>query len=289
MALWRVLVEGEPRWARGAADEGPIELLSGRETLDALLGQDSPSLEAFHAGSATALPPSPALLLPLGGQEVWASGVTYLRSRDARMLESDAPDPYDRVYDAERPELFLKAPPGRSRGPGQPIGIRADSGWDVPEPELGLVLDHRGAIVGYVIGDDVSSRRIEGENPLYLPQAKTYDGSCALGPCIVPVAEAPPAGEMIVRLEIVREGIEVFADEIGVDRMRRGLEELASYLYRALTFPIGAVLLTGTGIVPGPEFTLEPDDIVRISITGLGTLVNQVERVGRVERAGAAT
>lgn len=289
MALWRMVAGGEPRWARGPAEEGPAELLAAREPLDVLLGPGSPGLEAFHEGpgdgpvDGSGDGPAGAdahLLCPIGSQEVWASGVTYLRSRDARMLESDAPDPYDRVYEADRPELFLKAPPGRSRGPGQPIGIRADSGWDVPEPELGLVLDHGGRIVAYLVGNDVSSRRIEGENPLYLPQAKTYDGSCALGPCLVPVGEAPSPSEMLVRLDIIRDGTVAFADEVGVDRMRRGLEELAGYLYRALTFPVGAVLLTGTGIVPGPEFTLEPGDAVRISITGLGTLVNPVERVG---------
>jgi 2-dehydro-3-deoxy-D-arabinonate dehydratase len=210
---------------------------------------------------------------------VWAAGVTFLRSRDARLEESKGLDAYDKVYLAERPELFLKALPGTARGPGQPIGVRADSTWDVPEPELAVVADRRGRIVAYTIGDDVSSRSIEGENPLYLPQAKLYRGSCALGPCLVPVAEAPEPEAMEIGLVIERDGAELFADRCSVADMKRGLGELVDWLWRGQDLPVGAVLLTGTSIVPPPELSLRPGDRVTISITGLGALTNPVEPV----------
>lgn len=196
------------------------------------------------------------------------------------MEESATPDHYDRVYVAERPELFFKTSGWRVRGPGEPIGIRADSTWDVPEPELGVVVDRRGEAVGYVIGNDVSSRSIEGENPLYLPQAKVYEGSCALGPCLVPMHEAPRLEDMLVTLRIYRSDEPVFTDSIGTDQLKRTPEELIDWLYRALQFPVGVVLLTGTGVVPGADFTLEPDDEVVITIDGLGELRNPVTRVG---------
>src|SRR3954447_16959200 len=199
MALWRVQTAQGPRLARGPVDSGPVELVSG--SLDALLAAGSLDVPAEGP-----VPAGSVVLAPVEGQEVWAAGVTYQASRSARNEESGGHDFYDLVYDAERPELFFKAAPGRVRGPGAPIGVRADSGWDVPEPELALVLSAAGEIVGYTIGNDVSSRSIEGENPLYLPQAKVYRGSCALGPCIVPVAEAPPADGMEISLTIAREG-----------------------------------------------------------------------------------
>jgi 2-dehydro-3-deoxy-D-arabinonate dehydratase len=213
---------------------------------------------------------------PIGSQEVWAAGVTYERSRDARTAESRHADPYTRVYEAERPELFFKATPGRVRGPGEPVCIRADSGWDVPEPELALVLNSRLEAVGYTIGNDVSSRSIEGENPLYLPQAKVYDGSCALGPWIVPAWELDPYGRR-VELEIRRGEEVVFAGATGTDRLRRRLDDLARWLGRANRFPAGVILLTGTGIVPPDDFTLLAGDAVSIRIEGIGELTNPVE------------
>src|SRR3954464_12082948 len=198
MALWRVQTAGGSRVARGPVDGGPVELLAG--SLDAPVAAGS-----LVAGRGGPGPAGSVLLAPVEGQEVWAAGVTYAASRTARNDESKgAHDFYDKVYDAERPELFFKAAPGRVRGPGGLIGVRADSGWDVPEPELALVVSAAGEIVGYTIGNDVSSRSIEGENPLYLPQAKVYRGSCALGPCIVPVDGAPPAESMEISLTISR-------------------------------------------------------------------------------------
>ena len=282
MALWRIAVDGTERLARGPATEGPAELLPSGLTIDAILDGTGPSLhQALTELATTPLTARPQVLAPIGSQEVWATGVTYLRSRDARKEESESQgDHYDHVYDAPRPEIFFKATPARVRGPGEAIGIRADSSWDVPEPELGLVLDASGALIGYVVGDDVSSRSIEGENPLYLPQAKNYTGSCALGPCLVSVEEAPPFDELTITLTISRAGSTFYRDQVAVTQMKRQPEELAEWLFRALEFPIGAVLLTGTAIVPPSEFTLEPGDRVAIGINGLGVLENPVERVG---------
>jgi 2-dehydro-3-deoxy-D-arabinonate dehydratase len=215
---------------------------------------------------------------------VWAAGVTFARSRDARLEESSGLDAYDKVYLAERPELFLKALPGAARGPGEPIGVRADSSWDVPEPELAVVADRRGRIVAYSIGNDVSSRSIEGENPLYLPQAKIYRGSCALGPCLVPVAEAPAPAAMEISLTIRRDGAELYRDACSVGDMKRTLPELVDWLWRGQELPLGAVLLSGTSIVPPPELTLRPGDQVAIAISGLGELRNPVELVDTAPR-----
>jgi 2-dehydro-3-deoxy-D-arabinonate dehydratase len=280
VALWQVLVDGRRRLARGPATDGPAELLEDGASIDGVLGGDPGALEALLAAPAGAQVPDGAqLLAPAGGQPVWAAGVTFLRSRDARLEESRGLDAYDKVYLAERPELFLKALPGTARGPGQPIGVRADSDWDVPEPELAVVADRRGRVVGYAIGDDVSSRSIEGENPLYLPQAKLYRGSCGLGPCLVPVAEAPEPQDMEIALAIERDGAELFSDRCSVADMKRSLGELVDWLWRGQDLPLGAVLLTGTSIVPPPGLTLRPGDRVRISITGLGELTNPVELV----------
>ena len=214
----------------------------------------------------------------MAGQEVWAAGVTYFRSRDARMAESqDAGGGtfYDRVYAADRPELFFKAAGWRVRGPGQPVRIRADARWSVPEPELALVVNARGAIVGYTIGNDMSSRDIEGENPLYLPQAKVYDGSCALGPAVLVTRDGlPPATE--IRLRISRGGQDVFAGATTLASMKRTPKELVGFLYRDNSFPSGCVLLTGTGVVPPDAFTLHAGDQIAIDIAGIGTLVNHV-------------
>ena len=279
MALWQLAVEGRPRLARGPVG-GPAELLDAGASLDGLLAGDSGALQGLLEGPAGGpVPDGTPLLAPVGGQPVWAAGVTFRRSRDARLDESRGLDAYDKVYLAERPELFLKALPGTARGTGQPIGVRADSGWDVPEPELAVVADRRGEIVAYTIADDVSSRSIEGENPLYLPQAKLYRGSCAIGPCLVPVAEAPDPAAMEIALAIERDAAVLFADACSVADMKRSLPELVDWLWRGQDLPLGAVLCTGTSIVPPPELALRPGDRVTISITGLGQLTNPVELV----------
>jgi 2-dehydro-3-deoxy-D-arabinonate dehydratase len=218
------------------------------------------------------------LLPPIGSQEVWAAGVTYFRSRDARMEESKSAgggDFYDRVYHAERPELFFKATPHRVVGPQAKVAIRQDALWSVPEPELVLFISPSGKITGYTIGNDMSSRDIEGENPLYLPQAKVYDRSCALGPCLLISNESLPAATEI-SLQILRAGEPAFAGTTALREMKRKPEELVEYLYRSSTFPQGCFLLTGTGIVPPDSFTLHAGDEIRITISPIGTLVNVV-------------
>ena len=219
------------------------------------------------------------VLAPIGAQEVWAAGVTYLRSRTARMEEAKPQGGgsfYDRVYEAERPELFFKAAGWRVRGPEQPLRVRADSHWNVPEPELALVANARGQLVGYTIGNDMSSRDIEGENPLYLPQAKVYDGSCGLGPALL-VHEQPLPSGTAIHLRITRAGATAFEGATSLARMRRTPAHLLEYLFRETSFPAGAVLLTGTGIVPPDYFTLTHGDRVRIEIEGIGVLENDIE------------
>ncbi len=216
---------------------------------------------------------------PIQSQEVWASGVTYYSSKLGRQEESkDAGGGsfYAHVYEAERPEIFFKSTPNRVVGPGQNVRIRRDSTWDVPEPELTLMISSSGKIIGYTVGNDMSSRSIEGENPLYLPQAKSYDGSTALGPCIL-VTDKPISKETKIRLSIKRDGAEVFGGVVGIDQIKRGFEELAGFLYRECSFPHGSFLMTGTGIVPGSDFTLMSGDVIEITIDGIGTLVNTVE------------
>lgn len=220
------------------------------------------------------------LLAPVDEQEVWASGVTYRRSATARVQESVAADVYELVYDAERPELFMKAGPARVPRPGAALRIRADSGWDVPEPELALVLDAGGEIVGYLVADDVSSRSIEGANPLYLPQAKIYDDALGLSGTIVLARDAGAVRSAAIELEIRRGGELAFAGSTSVAQMKRSFEQLVDALYRELTHPAGAVLLTGTGVVPPDELTLLPGDEVRIAIEGVGELRHGVYRVG---------
>ncbi len=218
------------------------------------------------------------LLAPIGSQEIWASGVTYLRSREARMEESkDAGggDFYGRVYEAERPELFFKAPAYRAVGSGEAVRIRKDSKWNVPEPELTLLICSKGTIEGYTIGNDMSSRDIEGENPLYLPQAKSYDASAAIGPCLY-VSDSPIDPDSKIQIEILRDKDIIFSGEISINRMKRKHEELAQYLLRETSFPHGVYLMTGTGIVPPDDFTLNAGDEIRISIDGIGTLTNTV-------------
>ena len=215
---------------------------------------------------------------PMGTQEVWASGVTYMRSKHARMEESKKAGGgsfYDRVYDAERPELFFKATPQRTVGHGGTVRIRKDSHWDVPEPELVLFISSEGTIEGYTVGNDMSSRSIEGENPLYLPQAKTYEGCAALGPCIYVPKEPIDSGTKI-KLAIAREGSEIFSGEIAIDQMKRKHAELVAFLFRECKFPNGCFLMTGTGIIPPDDFSLKLGDEVRISIDRIGTLLNFV-------------
>lgn len=218
------------------------------------------------------------LLPPLGSQEVWAAGVTYLRSRDARMEESEvAKSAYDLVYEAERPEIFFKSTSSRVAGPGQHVNIRKDSTWNVPEPELTLCINRQGKIIGYTAGNDMSSRSIEGENTLYLPQAKTYERSAALGPCLL-VQDAPLGPETLIELKIFRESACVFHGQTPWSSMIRKLEDLKGYLLRGLQFSQGCYLMTGTGIVPPSTFTLEEGDEVEITISGIGTLSNPVKR-----------
>jgi 2-dehydro-3-deoxy-D-arabinonate dehydratase len=217
------------------------------------------------------------ILPPIERQEIWAAGVTYLRSKKARMDESDfSATAYDRVYEADRPELFFKSLPEKVVAHAQAVGIRQDANWSVPEPELALMINSRGRIVGYTIGNDMSSRDIEGENLLYLPQAKTYARSCSLGPwCRLGVSELE-ARTWTVALEIRRQGQTVFSGQTSIDQIRRSFNDLVSFLFRSQEFPHGVVLLTGTGIVPPNEFTLQSGDVVQIAISGIGTLENPV-------------
>ena len=280
------LPDGTVRLARGDAETGPTELLAEDVGIDDLLADaDGPVgralQDALESPASGPVPFGARLLVPLAGQEVWASGVTFERSRSARNEEAGPVDIYDRVYEAHRPELFLKASPGRVRGPGEPVGIRSDSGWDVPEPELGLVADRAGRLVAVTVGNDLSSRSIEGENPLYLPQAKVYTGSCAVGPALVPLTAGRALRSLVIELFIRRDGEELFSDSVPLSAMRRDPEELLDWLYRALDFPVGVVLLTGTSIVPPPAFTLRPDDVVDIVVPGVGTLTNPVVEVGQ--------
>lgn len=234
---------------------------------DQLRQQLTPSAETINTQPLAPYDPA---------QEVWAAGVTYLRSRVERESESTVADVYSRVYEAERPEIFFKTQGWRVVNPGEPIAIRSDSIWDVPEPELTLVINAFGEIVGYTAGNDVSSRSIEGENPLYLPQAKTYDGSCALGPEIV-LATEEEMQDLKITLVIERNGKVAYQDETSIASMRRSLSELAGYLFRELSFPHGVFLMTGTGIVPPHPFTLEPGDVVSVTVGEL-TLRNPVRR-----------
>jgi len=268
------------RTARGPVLEAGGLYYDVPEPWDALVNRPSlvDYLEATAAAGRGREAPESRILAPVGAQEVWAAGVTYLRSRAARIEESKDVGGgafYDRVYEAERPELFFKAPGWRVSGPGEPVRIRRDSRWSVPEPELALCINARGEIVGYTVGNDMSARDLEGENPLYLPQAKIYDGSCALGPALrIGRDPLPPATS--IRLEIMRGAATVHQGETRLGRMRRGLSELVEFLFRETSFPEGCVLLTGTGIVPPDDFTLVSGDEVRIEIEAIGLLANPV-------------
>jgi 2-dehydro-3-deoxy-D-arabinonate dehydratase len=231
------------------------------------------------AWTAPRLPPGLGLRAPVAHQEVWAAGVTYRRSEEARMEESTTADVYARVYSASRPELFFKAAGWRAVGPGGSIGIRADSAWNVPEPELALLVSSSGTILAFACANDVSSRSIEGENPLYLPQAKVYDQSLALGPIAVPASRVDPAA-LVIRLRVLRGSTVVVEGETRASDIVRPLASLVEHLRRAYALPDGAWLSTGTGIVPPSDFTLEPGDVVEVAIDGLGVLRNRVVRVG---------
>lgn len=249
------------------------------DTWDALLCSDQlfETVRAATKGETASFDPSTALA-PIVGQEVWAAGVTYYRSRSARIEESkDAGGGtfYDRVYVAERPELFFKAAGWRVVGPGGAVRVRVDATWSVPEPEMTLVINARGQLIGYTIGNDMSSRDIEGENPLYLPQAKIYDGSCALGPAVL-LAETPLPTTTAIRLEIARDGSVAFAGSTTLAELKREPAQLIAYLFREQSFPRGVFLMTGTGVVPPDDFTLKSGDVIRITVDGIGTLENHV-------------
>jgi 2-dehydro-3-deoxy-D-arabinonate dehydratase len=258
--------------AAGGPSSQSEALTLGRDAMLAALGNAASSGSGVPLSSVT-------LVAPIDAQEVWAAGVTYLRSRNARMEESSQSDVYDRVYDADRPEIFLKATPSRVVGPGDAVGIRSDSGWDVPEPELALLINAGGEVVGYTIGNDVSSRSIEGENPLYLPQAKVYARCAGLGPMVVLTDEIADPTDLPIKLEILRGGEVLFSEETGTSRMHRTFEDLVKYLFRGNAFPAGVFLMTGTGIVPPSEFTLQGGDTVTITIEPIGALTNPVDRI----------
>jgi 2-dehydro-3-deoxy-D-arabinonate dehydratase len=252
-----------PRWACDGS------FLPNKLDLSVLLALPRAEMLARLAAQPQDAPAEGALLAPIdAAQEVWAAGVTYLRSREARRAESAVASVYDMVYDAQRPELFFKAAGWRVVGPGAPGRVRADSRWNVPEPELVVVANSRLEIVGYSAGNDLSSRDIEGENPLYLPQAKVYNGSCALGPGIHLTA-ADELSALPVRLEVQRAGAVVFQGETSITQMKRPLPELVGYLGRELAFPQGVLLMTGTGIVPGDDFNLQPGDVVQVQVGAL--------------------
>ena len=292
-------------WVPG---QGPRLGVCVGETVRALVSSDSSPLESFEAlieradGAHRRLtdavsqlltqgpgysyrdldrPPSPEaphLLLPVVPPEVWAAGVTYERSREARLAETTTVGIYDKIYDAERPELFLKATASRCVGPNAPIGIRVDSRWTVPEPELAVVLDAEGTVLGYTLGNDMSARDIEGENPLYLPQTKIYRASCSIGPTIL-VTDEPVEGRLTLWCRIERQGREVFRGEVSTSRLRRPVSELVTYLRRANDVPPMTVLLTGTGIVPPDEFACEQGDLIEIGADPIGILRNRAVRV----------
>lgn len=262
--------------------DGAHLLLNSSLTLDAVFTAPDPAgLLRVALAVATPLPSNAlgaTLRAPLQSQEVWAAGVTYLRSKAARMAESKESGGgtfYDRVYDAPRPELFFKATPHRVAAPGTPVRIRSDGKWNVPEPELTLAVNAAGRIFGYTIGNDMSSRDIEGENPLYLPQAKMYDLSAALGPCIV-ISDTLPPPATAIAMEICRSGVTVFAGETSVSQIKRPLPSLVDWLLRDNSFPHGVFLMTGTGVVPPESFTLRSGDEISITIPPVGTLVNPV-------------
>ena len=280
-ALFRLaLTDGSTRLALGDPAGGPSALLDPAVTLDELLAGERFWERTAASASSGGIPAGWHLLAPIERQPVWAAGVTYERSRAGREQEStSAADVYGLVYEAERPELFFKGDGPQAVGPDEAIGVRRDSTWDAPEPELVLVVDAALRLVGYTVGNDVSSRSIEGANPLYLPQAKVYERSCALGPCIVAADDVRLPAD--VSLNVLRDGAVAFSGTGTTGSMRRTPAELIDWLGRAMSFERGAFLMTGTGIVPPETFTLRADDIVTIQIAGIGELRNPVVVVGR--------
>jgi len=277
---FRVAGQIAPRVGAAVGGDRIADLTAvGIESLAALLDSTDPGAVATALLSAAPehSPAAVTLLAPIDRQEVWAAGVTYLRSKKARMEESDfSATAYDRVYEADRPEIFFKSLPEKVVGSGDPVGIRADAKWNVPEPELALVMNSRGGIVGCAIGNDMSSRDIEGENLLYLPQAKTYDRSCAIGPWVALETDEKLVRSWTISIAIERKGLEVFAGTTTIDQIKRTFAELAGWLWRSQRFPHGAILLTGTGVVPDESFTLLAGDRIRIQISGIGLLENDV-------------
>lgn len=267
--------------AVGIQEQGqivPLNLSGDVTSLQDIIESENPAAtaESLRTDDSIAVD-AVTLLAPIDQQEVWAAGVTYKRSQTARMEESEtSASCYDRVYESPRPELFLKATPHRVSGPGQPLRIRQDATWNVPEPEITCVVNSRLELVGFTVGNDMSSRDIEGENPLYLPQAKVYRQCAGLGPCITLAADMPAREETTIRLEIERAGETVFQGETNVDQMARTFEGLIEYLGRDQEFPHGVLLMTGTGVVPESDFTLKADDVVHITIDGIGTLTNPI-------------
>jgi 2-dehydro-3-deoxy-D-arabinonate dehydratase len=275
MKLYRtaagIFVEENSTWYR--LPDSDWTALTSRDDLPSYLST------VVKGANASQAPDPGTILAPIENAEVWAAGVTYFRSRTARMEEAEAAGGgtfYDRVYEAPRPELFMKATPHRVVGPGTAVHIRSDSKWNVPEPELALVVTPGGRLIGYTIGNDMSSRDIEGENPLYLPQAKVYTRACALGPCILVTGEVLRP-ETLISLKVLRGGEVVFSGETPLSQMKRSPFSLIEYLFLENSFPSGVILLTGTGIVPPDSFTLAQGDEVRIAIEGIGTLVNPVD------------
>jgi 2-dehydro-3-deoxy-D-arabinonate dehydratase len=264
----------------GVVEGGDTVADLGLANLEPILEADNPQEHVRHLADQTrvSMPMGNLeMLAPVDHHEVWAAGVTYLRSKKARMEESQtSASLYDKVYDAERPELFFKALAEKVVGNRQPVGIRRDAKWNVPEPELALVLNSKGKIVGYTIGNDMSSRDIEGENALYLPQAKVYKASCALGPFITIGVTEEQVRAWTIKLKIERDHKPVFEGETSVSQIKRSLQELANFLFRSQDFPHGAILLTGTGIIPQDNFSLAENDRVSIEISGIGTLTNTV-------------
>ena len=274
--LVRLDLDGQARWVVRTADSDSLLAVS----LDDLLRVPLDEARALVESAVPTGHLSGGVLAPVESQEVWAAGVTYEQSRDGRIEESTEGDVYERVYLAQRPEVFFKATAQRVVSDGQPVGVRIDSPWNAPEPELGLVLNAAGEVFGYVPGNDVSSRSIEGENPLYLPQAKVYDRSCALGPGIVPVWAAPEL-PFLIAMRVQRGDVLAFEGSTSTASIMRGFDDLAAWLMAALDFPVGAVLLTGTGIVPDDSFSLQAGDLVTVDIAGIGALSNPVVQVGR--------
>ncbi|MEI7921921.1 MAG: fumarylacetoacetate hydrolase family protein [Planctomycetota bacterium] len=289
LVKFRTTQNPTPRWGFVHGDlnspDSAVSDLDDSINLDTILTTAKPlSLLASLAAETAGLEISQKisdieLLAPIESQEVWGAGVTYYRSKVARQEESKSGGSfYDLVYSADRPELFFKATPHRTVGPNQAIRVRSDSNWCVPEPELALVFSTRMELIGVTIGDDVSARDIEGENPLYLPQAKMHIACCALGPGIVPVEALPAREKTVIRVHIVRNGQTVVDGSTTLDQMKRGFDELAGWLGRDNSFPHGVILLTGTGVVPPDDFSMQPGDMVHLSITGIGTLTNCVEK-----------